>query len=171
MKTQLRLLVGLLFIGLGYGGYAAAESAQAKKLIDLNETLIGQKQDWFDFMKKTESEKTDLIKKHHQQWANWRNQNVKNFDESSFATQEAKNAELEKQFKEELALHKAQSAEWATLMRGNVGEAEALAKKHAQQIEDKFEPKPKKTEKEAADKNKQEIIEISEEDIEDEDLE
>lgn len=171
MKIQIRALLILLCIGLGYGSYAGAESAAAKKFMELNETLNVQKTDWFNFMKKADAEKAELLKKHHIEWSNWRNQNVKNFDEGNFTTQEAKNIELEKQFKEKLALHKAQAAEWSTIMRAQVTEAEELAKKHAKQIEDKFEPKPKKKEKddEKSEKDDEER-EIIEEEIDEEDL-
>lgn len=86
----------------------------------------GHKADWFDFMKNHIAQKTDLLKKHHNEWADFK---------QTLVTLWGSGTALSNQPVEQaIALHKKQNNDWKALNDSIQAQKTAIIEKHAKDL-------------------------------------
>ncbi len=134
MKKQILALCALVLVG---NLVAKAPKTAAEQLIAFNTMELGRgghKEQWFDYMQKGQADKVALLKKHHAEWATFKNSQIKALSDMEDASHAAREKFFQEELKQAIALHKKQMAEWEKLCKSHAEEAQKIAAKHKAEL-------------------------------------
>ena len=134
MNKQLFCIIALC----ASSAYAARNKTAADHLMAFNTMEKGHKDDWFKYMKEQCGAKADLLKKQHDEWADFRNAQIIKEIEEDLSSHEAKEELLKKRLNDAIALHKKQGAAWEVYAKSHADKAKQLCDKHKKDLS-KFE--------------------------------
>lgn len=109
----------------GFAGNLCAEPA-ADKLKAFIKMEKGHKDDWFSFMKNHAGKKADLLKKHHDEWSDFKQDRIAEWGSGKPIT--------EAQLNQAIALHKKQNADWKSFGEEILKTKADIITKHAKEL-------------------------------------
>lgn len=126
MKKQLYLLA-LLVCTATY----SKQGTIAEKALEFNRMEKKHKDDWFNFMKDSESEKIGLVKKNHDECADLKARHIQNEIDNPGMSKESM---MKKCLDEVVALHEKQGKEWEAMAKAHYGKKQAICEKHKKEL-------------------------------------
>ncbi len=136
-KYFLTLIAFVSFVNIS----AITQKTSAEQLMAFTTMELGprgHKDHWFDHMQKCHADKTNLMKRHHEQWAEFKNTQIKKLAEMQDFSHAAREKFFQGELKEAIKLHKKQMAEWEKMCKKHMDDAMKIAAKQKEDLA-KFE--------------------------------
>lgn len=128
MKNKLIILASVLACG------AHLVAREADRLKAFNDMEMHHKADWFNHIKKSFDSKDNLLKQQHADWAAYRDQNIRNWQNNNDCSEASKNAIFGDELERAIALHKKHVAHFGKLCDTHHNEALKIRARHEKEL-------------------------------------